>query len=1552
MPPRACSMRSGFPPGAAPCAPSMRRRVENGMILIILLITLQPQYCYLSDGPSTMIGTSGSLLVDAASGKMEDFTGTFTPLTTLHATLCTAPKHMALDTSNGDIYVTCNHQVVKRTAAGVVSVFAGTTAASSAGTIGQPISTVRFSSPDGIAIDVERRYLFICDKNNDRFVILNLANDRIRGLITHTADMHANPGSGAAYSPFTKRFYAGILHVTCLYIVDPVTSSLDSDIPCTQDNAPNMGPVTVAASYPYGEVISVTTHQGCLRSLALNNAADPKSWTQSFPWGTSTSCGSGNDVFGNHGGEVASIPYNSDTLLARKGNALYLLKPFATPQVIRSVLSASGIEGMLVLPDTGKVLWTQGNSLMSYCCFTFNFTNTATQSPTASLAATPTEKFIRYKYFSNPRILQVTAARNCDNDGGWLASIPDAAAMQLAFDALKGVTVDGSNEVVTGGHLDYTRQLWFWKYGPLKNQYFAQGGVATCPSFNGRYCSWRENNGQSDETITTIRSKTPDYWNDNGDGDSDVAGYLCEYGYSQTKVPTGTNTYTWTKTAIPTLTRSPTITSTLSLSLSTSPSASTSVSDSYPTKSQSYSMSFSATASVPSTPTTTSSASYTESPTLSATDSGHSGSSSPRSSFSSSGPSLSRSLSLTYPTLSSIATQSRLSSSFSSTGTDSPSGRSLSATGTYSFSLSSSQSESPLSLSASVSFSKSINFAWIEVVSTDREDPIVPVPSLRSPTLGGNATSTPKLTLLVRQEQIDIVGARQLKARQTVPSAGNAANGVAYRQFLLQAQSTPVAEDVTHCFFFNSSEPAAAEYLQGNVTARFLNNSAAELEFRWVPANTSQLFDLEGEFEAWLVMYPECLSKRRQLSKTNFTFYSPPKPRAGTIVSPQVVKATKDATAAVSVISMSVGGGAVATQVARSTLVLTLVNCTPDFFTRLGPMQNPFQVSIGPEKYGAYVASAMLNHSIILGLGILQLLWAWFEMKRQGITFAEARIYVRFPSIAVLPLMFFIEPTCMSAVVTIIYGDGAAFKFAGCVSLLICIGIVVGVFVHMRRTWAAEMIPGESPLDMKARKRSAVGDDDDGRDLQEAAWRHRGRQFVAWLGYFVDGGVKWKDKPGHKGFCRSHRIIFMDYTGKWYWFASLEIAIAGLCGILDGIKLGLHKCDGIIIALIVILFIFFVAVIALRPYNAPFLLLFSILVSGIQLAAAVCMGISMFGGGDDWQEFAETLTLVGIYLIIGRAFFDIFPKVKQLVGSIVKKCFKRPEPDKTHQDLTQQLLQVVAVTGVEEELHNVETRSKRDSILDTELPEQDPSEWPEYEWDESLLPPLPVADAPVEEEPLSFLATAERPSDFRDDDGAPTLENDFMRRVRQRREADEAAARAESEKKTKKSTDMEELDRILAELDDGTAPVQKGKAVAVPDDETEPDAAAALEKKMTFVKQLGRVQSSAATLSMLNGTKSKTSPTAAQPVVVPAVAPALDSELSDFLDALEAHDGQSLDDIEQEMSLSIHSEEEDEEANVSKGDDVIGQARKQIRGSAGELQDEDHVGTEQQSLLL
>jgi hypothetical protein len=412
------------------------------------------------------------------------------------------------------------------------------------------------------------------------------------------------------------------------------------------------------------------------------------------------------------------------------------------------------------------------------------------------------------------------------------------------------------------------------------------------------------------------------------------------------------------------------------------------------------------------------------------------------------------------------------------------------------------------------------------------------------------------------------------------------------------------------------------------------------------------------------------------------------------------------------------GGGGLAVQVPRPLAIFGMVSCQPDFNQSLGFMDNPFQASIGPASYGEYVAAMTLNHALIYGVPLIHIGVAVVRSLLLGrSSFADAIVWVRFPSLSILPLLYWGSSVATASMVIAIYSFESWHRPVAVVSLILSF-VPVGLMLwHLLRRWGATLIPGINPLSQTGRNHRRKEADTDETRLGTARSDPsmpvaRVRLYTEIVEFFLEAGVIWKDQDGHTGYCRANRLLFMDYTQECYWFGVVEIGFAQVTGVLMGIKLGPNQCLGTLLTLIVLLAAFLVFVFWKRPYNSAFGSWFSVVNTFLQLLGACFLAGWMFSGTPSYLDLAEGASLLSLYLLIGKGVLDLVPLIHRIVSS-VRDWMNKPHPTKaTHEDLAHKLLEAVQDdTHLQLKDHTqVATSESANAQVDLQLPEQEEEE--------------------------------------------------------------------------------------------------------------------------------------------------------------------------------------------------------------------------------------------------
>jgi hypothetical protein len=518
-------------------------------------------------------------------------------------------------------------------------------------------------------------------------------------------------------------------------------------------------------------------------------------------------------------------------------------------------------------------------------------------------------------------------------------------------------------------------------------------------------------------------------------------------------------------------------------------------------------------------------------------------------------------------------------------------------------------------------------------------------------------------------------------------------------QWSRMASQSLIANDISGCLVATASRAELLRYVVENTKFVVLNSTTIAAAFLSVAANTSSpatkpLTTFRTDELLTIQISPACVQSRHEPTALTFRFrhISLQPSSAVSITTQRVVTGAK-------IVLAASGGGTLAVTSSRSTVVLSLFKCEPEFYDPLEFMDNPFQLRIGPAKYGYFLAASMLNHLLIYGIPLLHAFMGFIYSKITKVPLWEGFVWARFPSLSLLPLQYFVETTATSAMVTAVYAEENWHRAVAVISLAMTFGLVVAILIHLLRSWAAEFVPGQNPITAtrggKHQKRSHAPEP---ASLSESSrWKERLILYVEYLDYLLSGGVTWKDADPErsKGYCRANRLLFMDYRPSSYWFMTVELGVAAIMGLLQGVRMGLGQCTPIGFTIVSVLVLFLLAIVLRCPYSSLFEAYFNIAVTALQVIGATFAVMALLVGGTIYQERCEQVTVVGLYMLIGKAIVDLIPQVKRcltLVYNQICAAFSRAISSHVpaeRWDLAERLMETIQEAHIENDLSNL-----------------------------------------------------------------------------------------------------------------------------------------------------------------------------------------------------------------------------------------------------------------------
>jgi hypothetical protein len=526
------------------------------------------------------------------------------------------------------------------------------------------------------------------------------------------------------------------------------------------------------------------------------------------------------------------------------------------------------------------------------------------------------------------------------------------------------------------------------------------------------------------------------------------------------------------------------------------------------------------------------------------------------------------------------------------------------------------------------------------------------------------------------------------------------------------------------CVRLSATRQELLTYANSSATLTVLSARRIQVEFLPILVNGSstnveRLQEMPTDAVLTLSVLPSCLESRQPMNAVTLTFLH--------IVRARPTPAVASAQTALVVTQFLVAagsGGIVAVSGARSTAVLGLFTCAPEFAEDLDVMENPFRQRFSGGQAGQFLAASVMNHLLIVGIPLLHVSIGWIYGQVQKVSTSEGLSWAKFPSLSLIPLQFFVEATCSSSVIVLIYAAEPIHRLAAAVSLITCTALVVAILVHVIRSLASKFVAGPLPNRERAKSRAAAHTARISDPFGEVAPRNsiaEGRGIlerfkfrVEGVVFFLDSDSKWVDAdPYHRnGYTRANELFFADYNGPNYWFMGVEVGVAAMMGILEGIKLGPGKCTPVSVTILIVLVGFLILMVVRMPYHTLLDSYFNVLVTIVQVTGAIYATVGLATRqSDPYKDRSELMAMIGLYLLVGKAIIDILMKVRELLVElhhILSDSSKKEGVLRSvrNPNLTERLLETIQLEKVEEQ---VARRASSSMLLEVTKRERSPT---------------------------------------------------------------------------------------------------------------------------------------------------------------------------------------------------------------------------------------------------
>jgi hypothetical protein len=263
---------------------------------------------------------------------------------------------------------------------------------------------------------------------------------------------------------------------------------------------------------------------------------------------------------------------------------------------------------------------------------------------------------------------------------------------------------------------------------------------------------------------------------------------------------------------------------------------------------------------------------------------------------------------------------------------------------------------------------------------------------------------------------------------------------------------------------------------------------------------------------------------------------------------------------------------------------------------------------------------------------------------------------VKFPSLSLIPLMFFAQDTIRCSVVVIIYAETVAWRIAGGVCAGLWLMFVIGVAMFLKNGFTAFLSVPESLIKEAARLKKlqerlrtssksrsgsiggdeSLDDSDDGDDGREKNC----------VEVFFFGDREWEDfdllDATNEGFVRRFDAFFSPYRSQRYWFILVEFMAIFAMALATAFTPEDGKCGAVSIAAAIILVTYALVLTALLPYLTMYDTVSSTPIAIVQAIAALFLLLPEVTSGVDYlADYAAILVVASMYAAGGKTVIDL-----------------------------------------------------------------------------------------------------------------------------------------------------------------------------------------------------------------------------------------------------------------------------------------------------------------------
>jgi hypothetical protein len=297
----------------------------------------------------------------------------------------------------------------------------------------------------------------------------------------------------------------------------------------------------------------------------------------------------------------------------------------------------------------------------------------------------------------------------------------------------------------------------------------------------------------------------------------------------------------------------------------------------------------------------------------------------------------------------------------------------------------------------------------------------------------------------------------------------------------------------------------------------------------------------------------------------------------------------------------------------RTSAIQSLQKCLGGRYEKTALELSPVQVRLGDGPLDHHRSTIVFNPVLVLAFLLVQFIVTDYMRYYSSRPRRYCMGVTTFPSLAVVPAMYFLQPTMTAAWIMVVYETEVAWRVVGACALFVIVAGALLLFVYFGAGFRSVFTVDE----------------------------HATGRRPPWLYFVLFGDGYWEDHPcappGWMHHTHMAGALFAPYRQSREWFLIVEVAVAlTTAWAMSRVESG--QCLEAAAVTVGVSCSYFLFVLLLRPFTSPFTTSFFLALSAAELIASIFMlvpRVSPTADNEPLLDYGGTLSLSCLYAIAG-----------------------------------------------------------------------------------------------------------------------------------------------------------------------------------------------------------------------------------------------------------------------------------------------------------------------------